>query len=205
MGDSPSFKIKLGGDFDKMRLWLASAQGKLAPIAERAMKKATLMAMTEITDRIRAGKYKRLSPLTRMLKNLEGYSDIPLIRRGALIRSISREVLSPYKGVVGVNKNAKSRSGKGKSVDVGSIALGLHEGMRIRITDKMRRAFARKMGALGKKVGGVSRMRGASGGARILRIPPRPYIKAVFEDAAFVAKVEEIFWVELSKGLGLVR
>lgn len=201
MAKDPAFKITFGKDFDEFRLYLAAAQGKLAPIAERAMKKATLMALTEITDRIRAGKYKRLAPLTAMLKNLEGYSNVPLIRRGALIRSISREVLSPYKGVVGVKKTGKSRGGQSLS----NIAVGLHEGMRIRITDKMRRAFARKLGAMGKKVGGVSRIGGHRGASRILRIPPRPYIKAVFEDAAFIAKVEEIFWVELSKGLELTR
>lgn len=202
----PEFKFRIGGtferDLDKFSLYLQALQGELAPAAERAMKKATLAAMTEITDRIRAGKYKKLSPLTATLKNLEGYSDLPLIRTGALIRSISREVLSPYKGVVGVNKNARMRK-RGGSTDIGSIAVGLHEGMRIRVTDKMRRAFMRKLGAAAKKAGGASflRRRGSSKG--IIRIPPRPFIKAVFEDAAFIAKVEGIFWDEIYKAVGL--
>ena len=204
MAQAPKIKIQFNG-FDEFQLYLAAMHGELGRISERAMKKATLMAMTEITDRIRGGRYKKLSPLTAFLKNLEGYSSTPLIRRGALLRSITREVVTPYKGVVGVNKNATWRKKGGGTVDLGSIALGLHEGMRIRITEKMRIAFIRKMGALRAKAGGASMLSRRGSKKNIIRIPPRPFIKEVFDDPAFIVKVEDIFWAEMTKGLGISR
>lgn len=213
MASTPQFKMNFKWDsgMDKFLAWSAALGGNLGKASERAMKKATLMAMTEITDRIRGGKYKKLSPLTSMMKSLEGYSQTPLVRRGALIRAISREVLTPYKGVVGINKNAKGPRGRDPVTgqftksEVANIAYTLHEGARIKITDKMRKAFARRLKILQAKNGGASMLKKRGSKKGVLRIPPRPYIKTVFEDAAFISKVETIFWEEIYKEMGMVR
>lgn len=204
------FKVEWDAGMDQFITWLAAAEGNLANIAEKSMKKATLMAMTEIQDRIRQGRYKKLAPLTATLKGMEGYSNTPLIRTGALMRAITRDVLSPYEGVVGINKNARGRKGRDPktgqftSAEISNIAFTLHEGARIKITDKMKKAFMRRMKMAAKKSGSsLVKRRGSSKG--IMRIPPRPFIKDVFDDQAFVNKIEDIFWNDLYEAMGLAR
>lgn len=209
----PSYgvKFKWNSEMDRFIAYLATLEGKLGSTSERAMKKATLMALTEITERIRAGKYKKLAPLTATLKSMEGYSQTPLIRTGALMRAITRDVIGPYTGVVGINKNAKGKRGRDPvtgrftAAEISNIALTLHEGARIKITDKMKRGFMRRMKMAAKKAGGASLLRRRGSSKGIMRIPPRPFIKAVFEDAAFVARIEDLFWTELYKEVGIGR
>lgn len=209
----PSYQVKFTWDsgMDKFLSFLAALEGNLGKVSERAMKKATLMAMTEIQDRIRAGKYKKLAPLTSTLKSMEGYSQTPLIRTGALMRAITRDVLGPYTGVVGINKNAKGKrgrdpqTGKFTAAEISNVALTLHEGARIKITDKMKKAFMRRLKMAAKKAGGASMLRRRGSSKGIMRIPPRPFIKEVFEDGAFVAKLENLFWTELYKETGIGR
>lgn len=210
---APQFGVKFKWDsgMDKFISFLAAMEGKLGPISEKAMKKATLMAMGEIQQRIKDGKYRRLSPLTATLKSMEGYSQTPLIRTGSLMRAITRDVLGPYKGVVGINKAAKGKrgrdpvTGKFTAAEISNIAITLHEGARIRITDKMKRGFMRRMKMAAKKSGGASMIRRRGSSKGILRIPPRPFIKEVFDDAKFIQKVEDLFWTELYSELGIGR
>jgi len=208
---SHGFTVKFDRGMDEFVAWMATFQGELGKSAERSMKKATLMAMTEITDRIRDGKYKKLAPLTSAIKGLEGKSQTPLISSGALIRAITKDVVGPFKGVVGINKNARGKrgrdpaTGKFTSAEIANIAVGLHEGMRIQITDEMRQAFMRRLKAASAKAGGASMLKKRGSKKGILRIPPRPYIRAVFEDAGFVRKVEDLFWNNLYEELGLGR
>lgn len=204
-------RFKWDSGLDKFIVFTTALSGELAPIATKAMKKATLMALTEITDRIRAGRYKKLAPLTGMMRSLDGYGQTPLIRSGALLRAITKDVLGPYSGVVGINKNARGKRGRDKqtgkftSAEIANIAETLHEGARIKITPEMKQAFARRMRAALKKNGGGSMLQRRGSSKGVIRIPPRPFIKAVFEDDAFVRKVEELFWSELYKNAGIGR
>lgn len=200
--------ISLEGDWDKWRKWALAADGKLAEAAERGTKKATLYVMTEIHNRIRGAKYRKLSPLTSTIKSLEGFSQTPLVRRGALLRAITRDVISPYEGVVGINKQAKGArgrdpvTGKFTTAEIANVAYTLHEGARIRITDKMKRAFMRRITRLMKNAGGGSLMKKRGSSKGFIRIPPRPFIKDVFDDFMVLQKVQEIYNVEIRAAVG---
>lgn len=204
-------KFKWNSKMDEFTTFLAAMEGKLGKVSEKAMKKAVLMTMGEIQQRIKDGRYRKLSPLTQTLKSMEGYSNTPLIRTGALMRAITRDVIGPYTGVVGINKNAKGKRGRDPvtgrftAAEISNIAITLHEGARIRITDKMKRGFMRRMKMAAKKSGGASMLRRRGSSKGIMRIPPRPFIKDVFNDAAFVRKVEDLFWKDLYAELGLGR
>ena len=73
--------IKING-IPEWKKWALALDGNLKKAAERATKKATQLAIKEIQERIRAGKYTKLSPLTRLLRTMDGYGTTPLLRRG---------------------------------------------------------------------------------------------------------------------------
>ena len=190
--------LKLAGDWEEWRSWTLSFQGKLRIASRLAVRRAVLSAHRRIINRIKTGRYKKLTPLTAFLRQVEGYSDTPLMKTGALVRAITTDVVNDYLGQVGVLRQAKSSNGE----DFSNVALLLHDGGRIKITEAMRRAFMRRLGYLAKKHG-FTLLKGSRGSKKnVLRIAPRRYIEEVFEDQAFIKAAELIFDKAIRKTLG---
>lgn len=192
-----TIKVKLDGDWDKFHAWALAAQGNFARASRKAIRRASFSAMSRITRRIKTGKYKKLAPLTLLMRQMDNYSNTPLFKTGQLARSITSDLVSDFMGQVGVLKQAKSSSGN----EMANIALLLHNGGVIRITPKMRQAFARKLHIMAKKRG-VSLLGGRGSKKGRIRIPPRRYIQEVFEDPVFIAKAQEIFRQTMKEELG---
>lgn len=180
MAKSGELRIDLRGDWPEFQKVLAQFEGNFREASRRGIKKALLYAIREIDTRIRRGDYEKLAEITQLLKSAEGYSSVPLIRTGGLIRAISRQTVSDFRGIIGIRRSAPSAN----------VAEVLHEGTTIRITPAMRRAFVRKYGR---------QLTRKSTGKTTIRIPPRRFIGDVFDDPAFVRQIEKIFMGELSK------
>ena len=196
-GKKGGLDIKLAGDWQKYRAWTLAFQGKLNIASRIATRRAVQSALSRIVRRMKAGRYKKLAPLTLFLRQLEGYGDTPLMKTGALVRAITTDVVNDYMGQVGVLRSAKSSSGE----DFSNVALLLHDGGRIRITDAMRRSFMKRMGILAAK-NGVSLLKRRGSKKNVLRIPPRRYIEEIFEDQAFITAVHQIYDKAIRQQLG---
>lgn len=198
MAKKSGLTIQLGGDLAKWQKWALAFDGNLKKANERALRKAALYALSEIHNRIKSGRYEKLAPLTLLMRQLEGYGNTPLVRRGRLLRALTQDVVSQTEAHVGLTLNAfKDRKG-----NISNIGELLHNGGYIKVTDAMRRAFARKLGRLASKKGvSLVPRRGSSKGR--IRIKPRPYIGSVFEDQAVLKRIEEIYYEALSREAGL--
>jgi hypothetical protein len=183
--------IKLGPGWKEWHKWAAAFEGNLHQAALRGTKLACQYVMAEIIMRIKEGKYAKNSPLTTLLKKHEGYGDIPLVRTGGLIRSITTDVVHAYMGQVGLLKKGKGKDG----TDYANIGELLHNGGTFGVTQSMRLAFIRRFGhVLGPSKPGS--------GKGYVRIKPRPFIKDVFEDPIVLAKVELIYNTAIKAVLG---
>jgi len=197
MAKKPGLSIILGGDLAKWQKWALAFDGSLKVASERALRKASLYALSEIHNKIKGGRYTRLAPLTLLLRQLEGYGSTPLVRRGRLLRALTHDVINQTEAHVGLTLNAfKDR--KGNTSNIGKL---LHDGGTIRVTEAMRRAFMRKLGRLSQKKGvSLVKRRGSSKGR--IRIKPRRYIGDVFEDAMVARKIESIYFESLAREAG---
>lgn len=204
-------RISIGPEIDEWKKWVLAFDGELKIGAEKGTKKAVQFVIAEIQNRIRAGRYRKLSPLTRMMRTLEGYSTTPLLRRGALVRSITGDVETAWKASVGLLSTFGSQrgrdptTGKFKKGEQRESNLGrlLHDGGLIKVTDKMRQAFARRMKRAALK-NNASLLPPQKKGKGYIKIPPRPFIKDVFDDPAVMKKIEEIYYQEIGKQAGLL-
>ena len=200
MASGGGIQLTLKGDWQKFRMWVAAFEGNLSKASRAAVKKSVQFALAEIDKGIRGGNYAALSSLTAQIRGMENYGNTPLLRTGGLIRAVTTEIVDDFTGIVGVKKNAstsrrgRDASGRFSSEAMANIAELLHEGTTIKITPAMRRAFARKFGGRLSVSGGA--------GKSTIRIPPRPFIGAVFDNPAFVKRVERFFADELYRVLG---
>lgn len=207
MAKKQGLSIELNSGWRQFHAWAAAFDGKLEIASKIALRTAVLFIMAEIVNKIEGREFKKLSPLTRFVRGLEGYSDIPLKRTGALVRSISTDVENAFVGHVGLLKKGKGggrdpRSGRFTSPDFSNIGELLHDGGRVKITDAMRRSFIRHLGRQMSKQGvRLLNNRGSKKG--VLRIPPRPFIKSVMEDPRVIAKVEAMYFQAIRAQTGM--
>ena len=191
----PRLSIKMNKGWRNYHLYSAAFQGKLKLASMSGTKKAVQFVLSKVDERIRSGRYKKLAPLTAMLRQMEGFGTTPLIRRGGLVRALTTDVINAFEGHVGLLKTVK---GKGGEKDFTNIGVLIHDGGRIKITEKMRRAFMRRLGRLATK-SGVSLLSNRGSKKNVIRIPRRAFMEEVFEDAAVAARVELIYFVEVKK------
>lgn len=193
--------MRLTVEFDKksislMKKFSLAAHGQLNVAVGKGTKLAAQYVLAEVIKRIESRRYAPLAHRTRILRAFDGYGNIPLKRTGALVRSITREIKSETEAEIGllVQRSAGPK-GPGNFRNIGQI---IHDGAVIKVTDAMRKAFARRMGAIERAAGGKFR-RPAGGGSGVIRIPPRPFIKDVFEDPKVLERVTEIYVETLEK------
>ena len=199
-------QVVLDKNIDKFQNQLKLAmQGELAATIEAGTKLAAEYLIKEIITRIRDGRYEKLSPLTLLLKRFDGYGEIPLIRTGALIRSINKEMKAYNTAQVGLLLQRKKSGRNGGPDSFENIGKILHDGAVIKVTEKMRIAFARRLAAIERKAGVTLNQDRPGSGAGVIRIKPRPFIKDVFEDPKVIAEVEKIFTETFQKKLGLLK
>lgn len=180
-----------------------AAHRKLTDGIHKGTKLAAQYVLMEVIKKIESRSYMGLAHSTLVLRAFDGYGNIPLKRTGALVRSIAREVNSAYEAEVGLLYRRAKTGNKGPD-NFANIGKTLHDGSIIKITDAMRRAFARRMGAIEAASGAKFRRPAGSAGKGFIRIPPRPFIKDVFEDPQVIARIEQIYMeqIELAvKGL----
>lgn len=147
---------------------------------ERKMREATLFLRNEVLDYIDSEKHGiPNAPLTILIKG----SSRPLVDRGDLRQSITTAVGGIGDNVHGAVGVLRSKRRKGKRV--ANIALYLHEGFKIRVTEKTRRAV---FAELDKRLRGKKKKRAAraarsgGGGARTWRVKGRPFIEKPLKD-----------------------
>lgn len=193
---SSGIKIEFGPETAVFQQWAAALQGNLQASVQRATKQVALYLVQEITQRIFDKKYAPNAALTIFLKEAGGYGTTPLVRTGrvgGLVRSITRELLDNDMATeVGV---LTRKSGKGGRHNIGEL---LHNGGTIKITAAMRRAFMRRLKAIERATG--KQAPPPPGRKAVIRIPPRPFVRDVFQDARVIANVEDIYLRELRKG-----
>lgn len=151
--------------------------------------------LREIRQNIKRGNYAGSrtpnAPLTRAIKR----SSLPLADRGQLFKAITSKPIDWHSVEIGVVKGD----------DRANIALIVHEGVQIPVTDKMRRMFqalaeasdgGRSPSTLtGRAAELWARMSGGWKALRastdVIRIPPRPFIREVIEHPAIERFVAE--------------
>ena len=141
------------------------------------VKEANQRLGTWMVDEIRRGirekRYQSNSPLTKILKN----SDMPLVDHGDLLGSASYELQGLWDFEVGVVKQGGSGA---------NVAMILHEGATISVTDQMR-AYFRWLAYHTK-----GQVKPLSSKTTTIVIRPRPYLRdAVFSRKALLKVQEE--------------
>ena len=187
--------IKLGKGWKELRQWTRAFEGRLEKALLQAMKKSLQLAKARIIENIEVGNFKKNSELVTFLKRVRGMNLTPLIgNKNSLIKALATSVDTPYKGRVGLRFNRLGSRG-GKASNIGEL---LHEGGTIRITKKMRRSFARFIGALEKEFN--FKLTHSPKGDSIIRIPARKFIQDVIESDSFQKDVDKIFTEEIRRG-----
>lgn len=171
---------------------------------KRNLKKATqlnaLIIVKEIRKRIQGGGYSANAALTTLLKG----SSKPLIGPGdnELFKAITHQMVNESTAFIGVLRSARSESGK-PMVDV---AGAVHEGVEIVVTDAMRGLFlvlakvttgdmspdklTGRAAILYKQLSGRGPVKPLKASTTAIRIPPRPFIRSVFEDPTIKKKIK---------------
>jgi hypothetical protein len=149
---------------------------------KRKMREAVLYLRNEVIEYIDSEKHGvPNAPLTVLIKG----SDRPIVDRGDLRQAITTEVGASrgghVLGAVGVLRRRKKRGRR-----LTNVAEAIHEGFKIRVTEKVRRAvFAELDKRLrGKKKRRVARAgRSGGGGSKTWRVRGRPFISAPLKSA----------------------
>ena len=156
----------------------------------------------EIKKRIGKPSQPGWGPLAGLTKDIKRSTGM-LFDKGELFKSITKKLVN-YKTVfVGVLMTAKKKDG-GK---LANIALVLHEGATIKVTQKMRRLFwalwAARIGILDPanlvgrarelwdRTRGRTKFYKLSDNTTAIRIPGRPFFRDVFEDKAFLMTLKK--------------
>jgi len=185
-------KFRLGGDWAKFLRFLEPkrARREFRKKVRREMRRQVELLRRDVVGYIDGERHGvPNSPLTVLIKG----SSRPLVDRGDLRAGIrtgvsakgSNAVAVRLRGAVGVLRTARNAGGRGL-VDV---AVSLHEGFVIRVTEKVRAAV---FAELRKRRGGKVRFEGKGGeGARTWRVRGRPFLREPFEAA--VPRIELAF------------
>jgi hypothetical protein len=165
------------------------ARRRLEDESIRRMREAVLLLRTEVLEYIESEKHGVPNALLTIL--IKG-SEKPLDDRGDLRNSITTDVVGSrgkVHGAVGVLRRARKRGKR-----LANVAAALHEGFKIRVTEKTRRAvFAeldRRLRRKKRKRRAARAARAGAGGARTWRVRGRPFIKDPLE--ANERRIEEI-------------
>ena len=191
-------QFKLTGKWKKLTALIDPArfEGALKKNVGRATEWNARLVAKEMRARITAGKYTGNADLTMVLKG----SEKPLAgREGALFQAITHVRDTPFRAFAGV---IRRREG---DVEITDIAVTIHEGVTMQVTPAMRWMFESLARATEGRLD-PSQLRGRAAeifeelpeGTRIyplkdttdsIVIPPRPFMRLVFEDGAMLAKV----------------
>lgn len=186
--------VKLTGDWDKVQRDLRRGvlEHRFETFVGAQLDIAGIEAVRLIKSFIKTpGKYRKNAPMTVMIKQ----ASMHLVDAGQLIGAVQMVRVGKYDRWVGA-------SSKRMSMRDLKIALKLHEGVKIKITARMRRMFeiihAVWMGKLKRSYlrgrAAVLFARNPRGpwmpfkkGKRIVRLPARPFIERVRSNKAFQA------------------
>lgn len=161
----------------------------------RALEIGSKFIVAEIRDGIKRGDYDENALLTVEIKG----SAKPLVDKSDLWNAITYTMIDEFAAFIGL-KQTEKRGGK----DTYNIGIALHEGVTIKVTDKMRALFywlwlasvddrhvkhlkGRALELWERKKTGWRKFE-----KDIVRIPGRPFLKAIFDDPGVKAKVEAI-------------
>jgi hypothetical protein len=193
--------IKRTGDWKQVRSMMTGIHGKMSIAIQKALLAEGQFIRAQMikgfTTQAPGGlRFAPLSPVTLTLRNSSSFSGSKaLIRTGTLRGSIT--VVQEQGGVVfvGVHRQSSSR------VNIAKV----HEfGATIRVTSKMRMWLMAKMNEAGQRgfvVGGSSKRTG------FIVIPPRPFVRPVFETYVRAGKhhAQQRFQAHIAKGLGFYK
>ena len=161
------FTLKITGDVKKFQAFTST---KTMNVIGDEIKKATAKSVAMVLDKIEQGikqkQFKSNSPLTQAIKG----EDYPLKDTGDLLQILEYELKGQWEAFVGILRKGKTSHGG----DLYRVVQLLEEGFEVRITPEMRKA-------LFAKAGGNIASGGTSSSAGVLRIPPRPFLRSVFE------------------------
>lgn len=190
------------GDWAKMHAILDPARFKsdLNQNMMRATIEVGLWVSAEIRRRIRARRYTSNNPFTVLLKR----SSTPLVDDGDLFGAITHKPVDETSVFVGIFRNITDDTGR----NLANLAELLHEGGAVPVTEAMRNMF-RVLAAVGRGELKRTQLRGRAAelaqelGQRlkqlkplkdsttIIRVPPRPFLKAVFTDPKVLARIKK--------------
>lgn len=193
--------IKRTGDWKQVRSMMGGINAKMSIAIQKALLAEGQLLRGHMvqgfTSQAPGGlRFAPLSPVTLTLRGGSGFSGSKaLIRTGTLRGSIT--VVQEQGGVVfvGVHRRSASR------VNIARI----HEfGATIRVTNKMRMFLMAKMREASQRgfvVGGSSKRTG------FITIPPRPFVRPVFETYVRAGKhhAQQRMQAHIAKSLGFMR
>jgi hypothetical protein len=198
-------RFELRGDWKRYEHLLSHPKfrSKLKKTLPPRMEKSSLQMQKLIRAKIREGKFAKNAPLTIAIKK----SSKPLADYGDLFAAVTYQMTPDgTESFVGILQTARTRDGR----SLANIAEGLHEGMRIAVTPRMRRMFA----YLAAASEGYIPASELTGRAAVLFerfkkwkplkettthivIPGRPFIETAFSDSSFRGK----FRIELENAV----
>ena len=181
--------------------WARFSRATSRPVFQRgmeaALKKAILrvclLLQDEIRGRIIKNEYGPITDLAVLSKSAKKKSSKALIDTGGLVQNITYKIIDPTTAFVGILRTARTakRGGVSSGMTVFNLGRVLHDGVTIRVTDRMR-DFFRAMAS--EYPGEWLPLRRST---TAIRIPARPFIKKPIEDRAVVRKISE----EWARGL----
>jgi hypothetical protein len=190
--------IKLTTGWKKLSIVIAPATltTKGRTIIQKANGIAGLYAVRAIRQKVRSGDYTPNAPLTISIKG----SSKQLVDSGNLFKAITHQMVDPFTVWVGVKFTS----------DIYNIATALHEGVTIKVTDRMRGLFdilfrtykgkvsPSKLTGRAKELWEMSKNKEffpLKPSTSQIVIPPRPFIRDAIEDPDLHVRVRQI-WIE---------
>lgn len=169
------------GDWDKAISGLAKGAKTFNKIMQEALLEEGHFYRKKIIEGFDSGApggkaFAPHSPLTEATRKADGKGSKILIRNGDLRNSIAVKMFGQTV-FVGVLKSARNKSGK-SMVDVAE----LHEFGSHTVTVPWTKASRGKFFSILRKSGTYSKaLQGGGGGTFVFRIPPRPFLRPVFD------------------------
>jgi hypothetical protein len=194
--------ITLTGEWRKLRAILnpGKFRRRLETEVGKATTKNALLVRRAIREAIRSNIRPDKSPLSVALAR--GGTKTLIGRTSALWRSVTHLRVSWNRGFAGVLRRGKRKRG----VDLFNLAVTLHEGASIKVTDRMRGLFAALFWARMKGDPSILKSKRArelwraapgfewrrlSPSTRAIRIPGRPFVKKALRDRRLRQEVEK--------------
>jgi phage gpG-like protein len=196
-------KVTKTGAWSAARKILESGAKRIREAESKAVVQEAQFFRTKIVEGLRSGApggdaFQPLAPTTLAIRKLRGGKGAkPLVRHGDLRNSIT--VVKEGDGVfVGVLRSAKS-SGGGSLVNVAAIHEFGSRPIVLKITAKVRALLHAAFRQAGLEQPSGDRQ---SKGLAVIRIPPRPFLRPVFEKYGAPDVVAKRFVDRVAKLLG---